>query len=153
MLETTDSVRLVVFARGMASFGHNRGTKADQERLLSHRVDPRHGFLGAFDDSGNYAFASSLGIESAREAVLTALNTKYAIGGVVVVDRPSLAAALEDVERRARELYGKRFDDSDYSVREPSGLWRLGLVFTDADVPIDAIGGWLEKPTTSVYDD
>ncbi len=140
---TTGSLcELVVFAHGMANFGHNRGTKAEQERLLGSRVDPRHGFLGAFDDSGNYAFISSLGADSVREGVLAALNAKFDVTGVVVVSRASCVAVLEEVERGARERHGRRFDDAAYSVREPSGLWRLGFVFTDCDEQVPPVSRW-----------
>jgi hypothetical protein len=130
---------LVVFAHGMGNFGHNRGTKVEQERLLESRVDVRHSFLGVFDDSGNYAFISCLGADSVREDVLVALNEKYDVSGVVVVDRASCSAALEEVERVARKRYGRFFEGSDYSVHKPSGLWRVGLVFTDCSLPIDDV--------------
>ncbi len=137
MRKNTNPLDLVVFAHGMANFRYNLGTKAEQERLLGECIDRRHGFLGAFEDSGNYAFVSCLGVGALRQAVLSALNTKYDVADVVVVARSSCAAALLEVEHAAGERHHDDFDRSDYSVRQPSGLWRLGLVLVGVSSVLD----------------
>lgn len=50
-------MELVAFAHGMANFAHNRGTKDEQGALIREELSgPSCEFLGAFDDSGNFAF-------------------------------------------------------------------------------------------------
>jgi len=128
---------LAVFVHGMANFAHNRGTKADQEHLLRDQLDRRHGFQDAFDDSGNFAFSSSLGSQALRADVLAALRTAYKVTGLVVVARAACEVALQELERIAVDNFGTRFRSADYGVNLESGLWRLGLVFTDSGVPLE----------------
>lgn len=129
---TPPSVEVVVFVHGMANFAHNRGTKADQEYLLRDRLDQRHDLRGVFDDSGNYAFATTLGSEALRTGVLAALRSRYDVAGAIVVPRAAASAGLDDLERIALDSYGSRFRSADYAVSLDSGRWRLGLVFMDS---------------------
>ena len=131
-MSTPPLAEAIVFVHGMANFAHNRGTKADQERLLRDRLDQRHGLRGVFDDSGNYAFLTVLGLSALRTGVLTALRSKYEVAGAVVVPRATCAAGLKTLEQIAVDRYGSRFRNTDYAVTLASGLWRLGLVFMDS---------------------
>jgi len=121
----------------MANFAHNRRTKADQERLLRERLDSQHDFRGAFDDSGNFAFASRLGQESLRADVLAALRTEFKVKWVMVVARTTCTVALQELERIAFDSYGSRFLPANYAVNLHSRRWRLGLVFVNAVAPLE----------------
>jgi hypothetical protein len=123
---------LMAFVHGMANFAHNRGTTAEQENLVRRDISLRDGFLGAFDDSGNYAFIGMFDASSVQRAVLAALSVRYRVKGVVVVGRSSCAGALEEVERAAIDRYGSCFDRSSYAVHDAAGCWRLGSVFVEA---------------------
>ena len=79
-----------------------------------------------------YAFATTLGSESLRADVLTALRSRYDVSGVIVVPRAACAAGLDELERIALGRYGSRFRSADYAVSLGSGRWRLGLVFMDS---------------------
>jgi hypothetical protein len=129
-------LEVVVFAHGMANFGHNRGVKSAQESLLRDRLDSRHELLGIFDDSGNYAFRSVLSPELLRGDVLRALRGTYDIRDVIIVPRSLCLVALRELEQIARGRYGSSFNEADYAVHLDSKRWRLGLVFIDAGSPV-----------------
>lgn len=123
---------VVVLVHGMANFSHNRGTKREQEDLLRSNLPPDAGFLGAYDDSGNYAFCGAHQGTALEDAVLAALRAKYLLKGAIAIDRESCRLALANVERRARTVYGEIFNATDYSVAHSGARWRLGLVICKA---------------------
>ena len=100
---------LIVFAHGMANFAHKRGTKEDQERLIRTQPSARHKFLGAFDDSGNFAFVTLGDSGDLQAKVLAALKRQYEVKGVVVIERARADQALAALERIARVRYGDNF--------------------------------------------
>jgi hypothetical protein len=129
------SVEFLVFVRDMADFERNRGTLVAQETLLRTKLGSRHRFLGAFDDSGNYAFATSHDPEGLCHDVLTALRTTYRVHEAVVVPREDVVAALDTLERAALKRYGNAFSSRTYGVQGPSGTWRVGVVFVSPPIP------------------
>lgn len=122
---------LIVFAHGMANFSRNRGSKKCQEQLIHNQVGARHTFLGAFDDSGNFAFVTPQSSSALQTDILTALRQKYCVKGVVVIDRANVTNALSDLENTARAKYGNGFQDWDYTVWKNDDRWKLGFVFLD----------------------
>ncbi len=126
---------LLVFIRGMANFRHNRGTKRKQERLIRDQLGTRHALLGVFEDSGNYAFATTWGADRLCLDVLTALRSKYKVNAAVVVPRAEAAEALAALEQAARARYGDAFSPKDYGVRRAPGRWRVGCVFVSCEIP------------------
>ncbi|MFQ5828276.1 MAG: hypothetical protein ACE5JD_03855 [Candidatus Methylomirabilia bacterium] len=130
---------LIAFAHGMGNFAHNRGTKEEQERLIRDHPDAGHRFLGAFDDSGNFAFATSRDMEELQADVLAALNVKYEVEGVVIIAREGAARALATLEGIARSRYGSKFRLRDYAVSKECKRWRLGFVFIDQEAGLSSV--------------
>ena len=77
---------LIVFAHGMANFAHNRVSKKYQEQLVRAQIGARHKFLGAFDDSGNFAFVTLYSASTLQADILAALRQKCKVKGAVVID-------------------------------------------------------------------
>lgn len=132
---------LLVFVKDMADFERNRGTKVEQEQLIRERLGSDHTFFGAFDDSGNYAFAAAHGPDRLGHDVLAALGTRYHVREAVVVRRAEAAGALDGLERAAHECYGKAFSSKDYGVQRPTGRWRVGVVFVGPEIPLAQVEG------------
>lgn len=129
---------LIAFARGMANFAHNRGTKKNQERLMRDQLSARHKFLGAFDDSGNFAFVTLRNSRELQADVLAALNLDYKVEGVVIINRAQAAEALAVLETIAKARYGDKFHARDYTVWKDGKRWRPGLVFMDQEARLDS---------------
>ncbi|WP_447859929.1 hypothetical protein [Nitrospira calida] len=76
----------------MVNFSHNRtkldiGEKEAQERLIQEKLGSHHNFIGAFDDSGNFAFLTERDPMQLKTDVLAVLNTAYKVKEAVVVER------------------------------------------------------------------
>ncbi len=122
---------LIVFVHGMANFAHNRVSKKCQEQLVCAQIGARHKFIGAFDDSGNFAFVTPHSSSTLQADILAALRQRCDVKGAVVIDRTRVANALSDLENIARAKYGNRFQAWDYTVWKNSERWKLGFVFLD----------------------
>lgn len=125
---------LVVFVHGMANFSHNRtqggiGEKGAQERLIRKQLGSNHTFLGAFDDSGNFAFLTEKNPIQLKVDVLKALNMEYEVKGAVTVERDRLQGSLDNLVTLCRQIYGEQFQASDNLVWKAHQPWRLGMVF------------------------
>lgn len=125
---------LIVFVHGMVNFSHNRtkkdvGEKDAQERLIRKEVCSRHNFLGAFDDSGNFAFLTEYDPVQLKLDVLAALNMEYKVKGAVVIERYRVEQVLRDVDKLCGQIYGEQFRAQDNLVWKDYQPWRLGMVF------------------------
>ena len=97
---------LIVFVHVMVNFSHNRtkrnaGEKEAQERLIREEGSSRHDFLGAFDDSGNFAFRTEHDSIQLKADVLTVLSREYKVKGAVVVERNRTHRVLGDLTNYA----------------------------------------------------
>ncbi len=127
---------LIVFVHGMANFSHNRtkrgvGEKEAQERLIREQVGSCHSFLGAFDDSGNFAFCTEHDPARLKTDILAVLNLEYKVKGAVVVEKCRTQKVLVDVTKLCSQIYSAHFDLRDYLVWENCQPWRLGMVFVE----------------------
>lgn len=127
---------LIVFVHGMANFSHNRtprgiGEKEAQERLIQEQLGSRHNFLGAFDDSGNFAFLTEHDPVQLKTDVLGVLNMEYKVKGAVIVERYRAAQIFGDVAKLCGQIYGKQFQARNYLVWKDNQPWRLGMVFVE----------------------
>ena len=128
---------LIVFAHGMVNFSHNRnerdlGEKEAQERLIRNQVGSHHSFLGAFDDSGNFAFRTEHDPARLKADILAVLNLEYKVKGAVVVERYRTKNVLGDVTKLCSQIYSEHFRTQDYLVVKDCQPWRLGMVFVEA---------------------
>jgi hypothetical protein len=127
---------LIVFVHGMVNFSHNR-TKQDvaekeaQERLIRDQVGSHHSFLGAFDDSGNFAFRTEYEPVRLKADVLAILNQEYKVKGAVVVERCRTQKVLRDVTKLCSQMYSKDGVSGNCLVWKDSQPWRLGMVFVE----------------------
>ena len=127
---------LIVFAHGMVNFSHNRteqdlGEKEAQERLIRNQVGSHHSFLGAFDDSGNFAFRTEHSSARLKTDVLAVLNLEYRVKGAVVVERCRTQKVLGDVTKLCSQMYSEHFGSRNYLAWKESQPWRLGIVFVE----------------------
>lgn len=118
----------------MANFSHNRtkediGEKEAQEQLIWKQIGSNHDFLGAFDDSGNFAFLTEHSPIQLKMDVLKALDMEYEVKGAVAVERDRLKEFLDSLVKLCRQIYGEQFRASDYLVWKDYQSWRLGRVF------------------------
>ena len=125
---------LIVFVHGMVNFSHNRTAgifreKEAQERLIYKQIGSRHNFLGAFDDSGNYAFRTMYPPVELKAEVLGTLSKEYRVKGAVVVERASAEEALASLDALCDQIYQEQFRARDNLVLKELMPWRLGVVF------------------------
>jgi hypothetical protein len=127
----TSPSETIVFVHGMANFATNRGTKLEQEQLLRDGLPCDYGFLGAYDDSGNYAFRGAATEVALIPAVLGALRKRYTTQGAIALSRASAASALLALEIEAQRRFSSALRLRDYAVLIDGRHWRLGLVLLD----------------------
>ena len=125
---------LIVFAHGIVNFSHNRterdvGEKEAQERLIRDQVGSQHSFLGAFDDSGNFAFRTEHDSARLKTDVLAVLNREYRVKGAVVVERYRTQKVLGDVTNLCNQIYSDHCGVQNYLVWKEYQPWRVGMVF------------------------
>lgn len=148
MVEIPSPNEIGVFVHGMANFATNRGTKVEQERLPKDRLPQDCGFLGAYDDSGNYAFRGAVTGDALTACLLAALRERYTTRGAIALSRASSALALLALETEARRRFGSALDLRDYSVVVDSRRWRLGFVLLEPS----GVTGAFSNPLLSVED-
>jgi hypothetical protein len=127
---------LIVFAHGMVNFSHNRtekdlGEKEAQERLIRNQIGSHYSFLGAFDDSGNFAFRTEHSPARLKADVLAVLNLEYRVKGAVIVERCRTQKVLGDVTKLCSQMYSEQFDSRNYLAWKDLQPWRLGIVFVE----------------------
>ena len=125
-----------MFVHGMVNFSHNRtkrnaGEKDAQERLIREKGSSHHNFLGAFDDSGNFAFRTEHDPARLKADLLAVLNLEYKVKGAVVVERHRTQKVLGDVTKLCNQIYSGHFRIQDYLVLKDCQPWRLGFVFVE----------------------
>ena len=129
---------VIAFAHGMSNFAHNRGTMLEQEQLL------RTLLIG--NATGNYAVTTSLPLGELKARLYYALNEKYRVREVVVVERVDLINALTVFKVECRRSYPAAFDESEFRVGAGQDRWRFGLVFSQHlyDLRTDRLEGLFE---------
>jgi hypothetical protein len=99
--------------------------------LIREEGGSHHDFLGAFDDSGNFAFRTEYGPARLKADILAILNLEYEVKGAVVVERHRTQKVLGGVTKLCSQIYSEQFRTQDYLVLKDCQPWRLGMVFVE----------------------
>lgn len=99
--------------------------------MIQKQVGPHHSFLGAFDDSGNFAFRTKHGPTRLKTNVLAALNLEYNVKGAVIVEKCRTEKVLGDITNLCSQVYSNHFEARSYLVWKDCQPWRLGMVFVE----------------------
>lgn len=122
--------QFIALVRGLAMFDRRRVSKVRQIELLRRHLPATIQFIGAFDDSGNYALESQGEPQEVSTGVLEALRRDGGLAdlrGVSVARVETVRRAFEELVLRLRDEYGSDWNEKTYGVRRGGTVWRAGF--------------------------